>query len=144
MRYRHKVMGCIVEYVSWGRNINAKKVYFMKVIGHPDKPDKKFDAVIPAIFPIGSIIVVQEDEFEKSYEKLKISEYGQGDIVFEKNGDTYAYRRTIVQIWKNEEIRLYEMKIVNSKNGIDGEIKFFDPDVLDNTDFDGIYDQIKL
>ena len=40
-----------------------------------------------------------EEEFEKSYEKLKISEYGQGDIVFEKNGDTYAYRRTIVKIW---------------------------------------------
>lgn len=36
------------------------------------------------------------------------------------------------------------MKIVNSKNGIEGEIKLFDPDVLDNTDFDGIYNQIKI
>ena len=116
----------------------------MKVIGHPDKPDKKFDTVIPAMFPIGSTVVIQEDEFEKNYEKLKISEYDHGDIVFEKNGDTYAYQRTIVQIWKNEEIRIYEMEIVKSKNGIEGEIKFFDPDVLDNTDFDGIYNQIKL
>ncbi|MGO5352360.1 hypothetical protein ACTQX5_02560 [Faecalicoccus sp. LCP19S3_E3] len=146
MRYRHKKMGVIFENLGWVKFID-KKQYVLKVIKHPDNPNKSLNALLQSAFLIGSIIFVEENSLRKYYTRLRISEYKKGDILFKKYGDVYVYWGMETQLFRNEIKRKYVLKVSCSENGIPGELKYFEPEDIDSCDIDQIeepYGRVKI
>lgn len=133
MRYRNKETGIIFENLGWVKFID-RKLYVLTVIKHPDNIKKGLQSV----FFIGLTFYEDERRFKKNYERLKISEYKKGEFLFKKNGDTYVYWGIEAQVFKNEIIKRYILKITDSENGIPGELKYFKPEDIDSCDIDQI------
>lgn len=133
MRYRNKETGIIFENFGWVKLIN-RKLYGLKVIKHPDNIKES----IKAVFFIGLTCYEDERFLKNNYERLKISEYKKGDILFKKHGDVYVYWEMETQVFRNEIKRKYVLKVSHSENGILGELKYFEPEDIDSCDIDQI------